>query len=142
MPILPPSASERLKKAAETPITPDDPMARQREIDSVTQEIRRAFPELFRVDALFLARGGSMRFIPINEHGNRIGQHHHRARYTDAEVSLAIDLYEDGFSVASVARMMEIPRTTINDYVLGRRRAQTPSEYHEKTDATTKTVRR
>lgn len=47
-PIFPFEVSERLRKAAATPIPPGDPMARVRAIAAATEWARAHFPDLFR----------------------------------------------------------------------------------------------
>lgn len=47
-PILPPGVSSALMKAAQTPITPADPLARQRAIEEVNRQARLRYPQLFR----------------------------------------------------------------------------------------------
>lgn len=45
--ILPLEAVLVLQRAAQTPITADDPLARVKAIEQATQRIRRDYPELF-----------------------------------------------------------------------------------------------
>lgn len=47
-PILPPGVSRALIMAAQTPITPGDPLARQRAIEEVNRQARLRYPQLFR----------------------------------------------------------------------------------------------
>lgn len=46
--LLPPFAIELLQKAARTPITAADPLARVKAIESATRRIKREYPHLFR----------------------------------------------------------------------------------------------
>lgn len=50
-PILPPGVSRALIKAAQTPVTPADPLARQRAIEEVSRHARLHYPQLFREEA-------------------------------------------------------------------------------------------
>lgn len=47
---LPPGAVELLKRAAQTPITPTDPLARVKAIEKAHQRIKSQFPNLFKKD--------------------------------------------------------------------------------------------
>lgn len=69
--------------------------------------------------------------VGINEKGRRIGQYHPRAKLTDHEVDLIFELYDEGrgLSMAEIARRFETRRSTINEIIKGRRRAQHPSRF-------------
>jgi hypothetical protein len=45
---LPPEAVNLLKQAAQTPITPTDPLARVKAIEQAIKRIKRLFPNLFK----------------------------------------------------------------------------------------------
>lgn len=64
--------------------------------------------------------------VAINEGGRRIGESHHNAALTDAEVGMLLDLRErEGWSYTRLARTFEIAKATARDYIKGRRRCQT-----------------
>ena len=46
--LLPKDARELLQRAARTPVTPEDPLARTKAIDKATQQIKRKYPHYFR----------------------------------------------------------------------------------------------
>lgn len=48
---FPPVIRDALVRAAATPLTPADPLARVKAIDHAVERARRAYPELFRPDA-------------------------------------------------------------------------------------------
>jgi hypothetical protein len=50
--LLPPLLIKALQKAAATPITPDDPLARIKALEQATQRIKRNHPELFKTEEL------------------------------------------------------------------------------------------
>lgn len=54
----------------------------------------------------------------------RSGQEHPRARYTDHEIDLALELLDTGTSQRKVAKKMDIPRRTLRDWSAGTTRAQ------------------
>lgn len=51
MPVLPPGVSAALVRAAKTPVTDSDPLARQRAIEEVNRRARLRHPEYFREEA-------------------------------------------------------------------------------------------
>jgi hypothetical protein len=46
--LLPPEAIQALQQAAQTPITADDPRARVKAIEKVTERVKRDYPHLFK----------------------------------------------------------------------------------------------
>ena len=79
----------------------------------------------------------SHRLLAVNDKGYVIGEQHHRARLTDHEVDLVLELRAAGLSQELVAEKMEISRRTVRDIETGKTRAQTLKDYRPKTDATT-----
>ncbi len=69
------------------------------------------------------------RLLAVNDRGYVIGEQHHRAKLTDHEVDLVLELLDDGMSERLVAEKMEISRRTVRDIKAGRIRAQTPYRY-------------
>lgn len=66
------------------------------------------------------------RLLAVNEKGYRLGEDHHRAKLTNHEVQLALELLDSGMSERLVAEKMEVSRRTVRDYKAARTRAQTP----------------
>jgi hypothetical protein len=71
------------------------------------------------------------RTVAINDHGLRIGQGHQRARLTDHEVFLLVELRAAGVSWRKLAAKFEISVRHARDIVAGRKRAQTPVGFRE-----------
>jgi len=46
--VLPPEAIALLRRAAQTPITRDDPLARVKAIEKATERVRHQFPQSFK----------------------------------------------------------------------------------------------
>lgn len=67
--------------------------------------------------------------VAVNERGFRIGQDHQRARYTDAEVGMVLDLRDEGMSYGEIARKAEMPKSTVRDICKGLRRCQTAADF-------------
>ena len=64
--------------------------------------------------------------ISRNDRGYRIGQSHPRARYSDHEVELVRDLRDQGWTYSSIARKLEMPKSTVAEILEGRIRCQQP----------------
>lgn len=68
--------------------------------------------------------------IAVDEYGNPLGEHHHRAKLSDEDVELIRDIYDEGMeSYASIAHVFGVSRETVRDIVKFRRRATTPAGY-------------
>jgi DNA-binding NarL/FixJ family response regulator len=62
--------------------------------------------------------------VGVNDSGYVVGQDHHRAKFTDHEVDLMIQLCAEGFTYKQVAEKFGCCYTTVGDYVRCARRAQ------------------
>lgn len=71
--------------------------------------------------------------VGCNERGYRVGEGHHRAKLTDSEVDLILELRDAGLSLAAIAAKWDegltISKSTVRDVCAGRIRAQIPSRY-------------
>lgn len=68
----------------------------------------------------------TLKYVAITDQGYRIGQDHHRAKYTDHEIEEILNLVDSGLSCYAVAKLLGIPRSTVRDWVSGRLRAHVP----------------
>jgi hypothetical protein len=65
------------------------------------------------------------KLIPVNETGHRIGEGHHKATLPDSVVRYIRDLHEyDGLGYRKIAKMLKIPRATVQHICNYTRRAQ------------------
>lgn len=65
--------------------------------------------------------------IPVNEHGRRIGEAHHKSRFTEEQINRIRDLHEDhGLSYNQIADLFQCHKQTIASICQYRTRAQTP----------------
>ena len=64
------------------------------------------------------------RWIAFNSAGRRIGQEHPRAKFTDRDVEMAIQLSYEGFSLSEISLNLEIPKSTICRWLSGESRGQ------------------
>lgn len=67
--------------------------------------------------------------VAVNERGLRIGEDHQNARYTNGEIEMVLILRDDGKSYGEIARMVEMPKSTVRDIIKGRRRCQYPASF-------------
>lgn len=49
--LLPQHVREALRRAAQTPVTPADPLARVRAIEAAIERARRSYPEFFKKES-------------------------------------------------------------------------------------------
>lgn len=64
------------------------------------------------------------RLVGVNELGMRIGEDHHNAKLTDAEVEMIRLLHGEGMSYTRLAAKFEIGKQTVADIIKFRRRGQ------------------
>jgi hypothetical protein len=62
--------------------------------------------------------------VAVNERGLRIGEDHQNAKYTDSEVEMVLSLRDAGKSYGCIARILEMPKSTVRDICRGIRRCQ------------------
>lgn len=69
------------------------------------------------------------RLIRVNEGGRRIGEDHHRAKLTDADVDQIVAMHEAGMGYRKIASKFDdipggVSKSTVRDICTGRIRAQ------------------
>ena len=62
--------------------------------------------------------------VAVNERGLRIGEDHQNARYSNGEIEMVLTLRDDGKSYGEIARLVEMPKSTVRDICRGLRRCQ------------------
>ena len=77
----------------------------------------------------------TIKYYAVTGKNYRIGQDHHRARYTDREVAQILALHDDGLSSYRIAKLLGIPRETVRDYVSGRLRSHVPDRWRRALDS-------
>jgi transposase len=65
------------------------------------------------------------RRVSVNDRGHVVGQDHHRAKFSNHDIDLMIELHADGMSYLQIAIKFETSKFTVRDYVKGRRRGHT-----------------
>ena len=71
----------------------------------------------------------NVKMVAVNDHGIRIGEDHQNARYTNGEVEMVRLLREAGKSYGEIVRLAEMPKSTVRDICIGRRRSQSPASW-------------
>jgi hypothetical protein len=79
-------------------------------------------------------RKTAFKLVPANERGCIIGENHPRARLSDDDVSLIIELRALGLKLREIAAKFDdfeppIAVTTVGDICAGRRRGQSPRRW-------------
>lgn len=69
------------------------------------------------------------RHVALNDSGHRIGESHPRAKLTDHEVDLLVQLREEGMGVNELAEKFEVHRTHVWRIFTGRKRAQLATRF-------------
>lgn len=62
--------------------------------------------------------------VAVGRSGKPIGESNPRAKYTDLEVDEVLVLRDEGFGFGTIARLMDMPKSTIWSICIGRTRAQ------------------
>ena len=73
--------------------------------------------------------------IGVNSAGYRVGESHHRAKLSDADVELILYLREAGLSCAEIAGKFDadytVSKSTVRDVCSGRIRGQAPQGWRK-----------
>jgi hypothetical protein len=69
------------------------------------------------------------RMLAVNEKGYRLGEDHHRAKLSNHEVDLLLQLADEGMSERQLAEKFEISRRAVRRYKAGTLRCQTPAGF-------------
>lgn len=69
------------------------------------------------------------KLVAVNESGLPIGEDHPKARYTNHEIELVLQMRDQGASYGEIAQKMEMPKSTVQAICSGRSRCQTPYQY-------------
>lgn len=68
---------------------------------------------------------GTEVFVPVNDRGQRIGQYHCQARYTDDEVEIMRSMHEAGYRYHEIAKAFAASVYTVGRICRFERRAET-----------------
>lgn len=59
-----------------------------------------------------------------NAAGYRVGERHHRAKYTDHQIELVLLLHEEGYGCRRISRIMEMSLSHVKGVLRGDKRGQ------------------
>lgn len=65
--------------------------------------------------------------VAINEIGRRIGHDHHRAKLTNGEVEMLLQMHSEGIGYRKLAGMFEVSKSQVRYIIKGSCRAQFPA---------------
>lgn len=71
------------------------------------------------------------RTIAVNAKGRRVGDSHHNARLTDAEVDQLLTLHDEGWGYRKLAAMFEVSKSLVRNICKGRARCQVPTHWRK-----------
>lgn len=75
-------------------------------------------------------RAMGTKLLALNANHYRVGETHHRAKLTDAQVDEMRDLHEDdGVGYRTLAKRFNVSKSTVRDICNYRTRAQTPEHW-------------
>lgn len=69
------------------------------------------------------------RTVAVNERGSPIGEDHHNARYTNGEIEMVLKLRDEGAGYGTIAKLVEMPKSTVQSICNARRRCQTAARW-------------
>lgn len=76
-----------------------------------------------------VAQSAKKRMVAVNAKGYRLGEDHHRAKLTNHEVELLLQLADEGMPERTLAEKFDVSRRTVRDYKAARKRAQIPAAF-------------
>jgi Mor family transcriptional regulator len=71
------------------------------------------------------------RTIAVNALGRRVGDSHHNAKLTDAEVDMLLNLHEEGWGYKKLSAKFELSKTSVRNICNGRTRCQVPTQWRK-----------
>lgn len=78
-------------------------------------------------------RNRPTRYLGVNDRGYAIGESHARAKLTDSDIELILELREAGLSYSKIAKKFDDDVTVSKSHVrwicLGKRRGQVPTDW-------------
>lgn len=63
------------------------------------------------------------KIVGVSRNGIRLGEDSPHAKYTDDEIDAVFGLLEEGFSFGGIARMLDMPKSTVWAIATGRMRS-------------------
>lgn len=71
----------------------------------------------------------SIRTVGVNDIGRRVGDSHHNAKLTDADVDLLLTLHGEGWGYRKLAAKFEVSKSLVRYIIKGRWRSQVATDW-------------
>lgn len=71
------------------------------------------------------------RIVAVNDIGRRIGQDHHNAKLTDADVELLLTMNEEGWGYRRLAAKFEVSKSLTRDIIKCKLRGQSVARFRK-----------
>lgn len=69
------------------------------------------------------------RLIAVTARGSRVGQDHHRAKLSNAQIDALLALRDEGWSYGRLCIKFSVPKASVAAWCQLRRRATTPDKF-------------
>lgn len=69
------------------------------------------------------------KMVGVNDRGLRVGQSHHRAKYSDRVIEHVRRLRDQGMTYPEIAEKMDMPYWTVSRICRHERRAEVPAKF-------------
>ena len=93
------------------------PLSPSRESDSSKRQSRTSSAGVHKPSELV------EKIVGVSKNGIRLGEDSPHAKYTDVEIDAVFNLFDEGYSFAAIARMLDMPKSTAWAIVNGRMRS-------------------
>jgi AraC-like DNA-binding protein len=70
-----------------------------------------------------------IRLVTTNDRGCRIGESHHRSKWSNDEIDRLLNLRDEGWSYTRLSREFGMNRAHVRDICKGKKRCQTPEHW-------------
>jgi hypothetical protein len=79
----------------------------------------------------FLQGGGmNIRTVGVNDIGRRVGDSHHNAKLTDADVERLLAMHDEGWGYRRLAAKFEVSKSLVRKICKGTVRGQVATDWH------------
>ena len=67
--------------------------------------------------------------VAVNEISRRVGNSHHNAKLTNAEVDMLLEMHDQGLGYRKLSAMFEVSKSLVRDICKGKSRCQIPTSW-------------
>lgn len=83
------------------------PLSPSRESDSSKRQSRTSSAGVHKPSELV------EKIVGVSKNGIRLGEDSPHAKYTDVEIDAVFNLFDEGYSFAAIARVLDMPKSTV-----------------------------